>query len=142
MKLAVPRLTYDPPLPLAMYYELAAHLSQIPGLKLKLLRWQDLDQSRSVQFDYQQSQIAALQLELELDLLADLIAYLESLPWLSAELDIQVPVQLSSAQQAFISSLLPPEFLNQASKFNQALVRLLSQILAQILAVYGCWRVC
>lgn len=137
MKLAVPRLTYDPPLSLAMYYELAAHLSQIPALKPKLLRWQDLDQGENMQqarqFDYEQSQVAALQLDVEPDLLEELVVFLEGMTCLTREISAGA-IHPSSSQQVFIGSL------QQTTKLNQMLDRLLYHLLSQILAQYGCWR--
>lgn len=51
-----------PQLPLAVYREVAAHLRQVEGVKTGLI------QERSQQFNYQQSQIAALWIEYPADL--------------------------------------------------------------------------
>jgi hypothetical protein len=59
-------LSFQPDLPLAMYYELAAHLSQIGGVEVSLI-WQD-----SELFNYEESQIAALRIQLNLDQTHDL----------------------------------------------------------------------
>lgn len=48
------RVTYQPELPLAMYKELAAHLSQLEGVSTELI-WQDRQE-----FNYAASQIAGI----------------------------------------------------------------------------------
>lgn len=52
------QIVYDPPLPLTMYRELAAHLSQLEGVKVKLMP------QTSPQFDYNASQVGGIKLEL------------------------------------------------------------------------------
>jgi hypothetical protein len=54
-------VSYQPDLPLAMYCELAAHLSQVTGLEAVLI-WQNSDR-----FNYEESQIAGLRIQLNLD---------------------------------------------------------------------------
>jgi hypothetical protein len=67
------RVSFKPPLPLAMYYELAAHLSQLPGINTDLLG------QKSSSFNYEDSQIAAIAIQSDFDLDRDL---LKSLPTL------------------------------------------------------------
>jgi hypothetical protein len=54
MSCKVRRISFLPPLPLAMYKELAAHLSQVNSVNVEL-EWQD-----AKNFDYSASQIAAI----------------------------------------------------------------------------------
>ena len=61
------RVTFQPPLPLAMYYELAAHLGQLPGITTNLL-WQE-----SLTFNYKDSQITAIAIQSDQVLEQDLL---------------------------------------------------------------------
>lgn len=54
----VHHITYDPPLPLTMYRELAAHLEQLPGVITELLS-QEADR-----FDYSLSQTGGIRVEI------------------------------------------------------------------------------
>ncbi|MCS6958455.1 MAG: hypothetical protein RMK91_00175 [Pseudanabaenaceae cyanobacterium SKYGB_i_bin29] len=52
------QVIYDPPLPLTMYRELAAHLSQIEGVQVELLA------PRTDRFDYNASQVGGINIVL------------------------------------------------------------------------------
>jgi hypothetical protein len=52
----LPTEIYNPQLPLAVYYEAAAHLRQVAGVQVELLP------PRSLQFDYDLSQIGGLRI--------------------------------------------------------------------------------
>jgi hypothetical protein len=56
MSCKVRRISFLPPIPLAMYKELAAHLGQISSVSVEL-QWQN-----AKNFDYSASQIAAINL--------------------------------------------------------------------------------
>ena len=62
-----------PPLPLAIYREVSAHLQQVEGVKTVLIP------QSSRQFDYAQSQIEAIQIEYPVDLSNQEKQYLESI---------------------------------------------------------------
>ncbi|MCA1903649.1 MAG: hypothetical protein CV045_02220 [Cyanobacteria bacterium M5B4] len=51
------QITYDPPLPLTMYRELAAHLGQLEGVTTELLP------QTSDRFDYSASQIMGIRVQ-------------------------------------------------------------------------------
>ena len=53
----LPSEIYNPHLPLAVYYEVAAHLRQAVGVQVELLP------QRSPQFDYRLSQISGLRIQ-------------------------------------------------------------------------------
>jgi hypothetical protein len=62
---SVVRVSYVPELPLAMYRELAAHLSQVEGVSTELI-WQDsqkFDQKFDQKFNYDASQISGMWLK-------------------------------------------------------------------------------
>jgi len=56
MSCRVSRITFNPPLPLAMYRELAVHLAQVKGLSTKL------QPQNQTSFSYEASQIAGIEL--------------------------------------------------------------------------------
>jgi hypothetical protein len=92
------RITYQPPLPLAMYYELAAHLAQLPGIITELI-WQDRQQ-----FDYLDSQIAAIAIESSFNLDCDLFVGIEN-----SGKDLTKKLSLKSASLSFLMADLLSE---------------------------------
>ena len=50
-----------PQLPLGVYREIAAHIRQVTGVDANLI-WRSIESDRAAEFDYYQSQIAALQI--------------------------------------------------------------------------------
>ncbi|MFN3359896.1 MAG: hypothetical protein ACK421_00450 [Pseudanabaenaceae cyanobacterium] len=60
-------VVYDPPLPLTMYRELAAHLTQIEGVKTELLP------PHPDRFDYNASQVGGIKISLPTPLPGELV---------------------------------------------------------------------
>jgi len=94
------RVIYTPELPLAMYRELATHLSQVEGILTELI-WQN-----SSKFDYDASQISGMWLSYSHELPAHLDRLTQAIlnhygKWqmsseLSEKLSAQMPVQTSA----------------------------------------------
>jgi hypothetical protein len=139
-------ITYQPPLSLAMCYELESHLGQIDGITANLI-WQDHDY-----FDYEDSQIAAIAIEskfkFELDLLAKDIDSDKALN--HQDKDIKQSLDLTSL--SFLCSNSRSDLtedlrsnLEQESPKSQTASQIESQVRNKILGLilnhYGVWQI-